>query len=203
MKVLVPSALRTYTGTTEVDATGGTLLQLFADLDQRYPGLRFRVVNEQQRLRRNMRIFVNGVAACGISVTRCSQTILWRSCWRSAGAEYGGKYCETQLVHETRVHRARPCCSAAGLRVSPATRPGTAKPFSSPAWARPSPHPIFTECWTTTRRETWFRSHSSPPAGWFWWSPLRCAFELWVIWSSSPVAHPRAHGRTARQAWDL
>lgn len=61
MKVLVPSALRTYTGTTEVDATGNTLLQLFADLDQRYPGLRFRVVDEQQRLRRNMRIFVNGL----------------------------------------------------------------------------------------------------------------------------------------------
>lgn len=61
MKVLVPSALRTYTGTTEVDATGDTLFQLFADLDQRYPGLRFRVVDEQQRLRRNMRIFVNGL----------------------------------------------------------------------------------------------------------------------------------------------
>ncbi len=61
MKVLVPSALRTYTGTTEVDATGNTLLQLFADLDQRYPGLRFRVVDEQQRLRPNMRIFVNGL----------------------------------------------------------------------------------------------------------------------------------------------
>ncbi|HET9646022.1 MAG TPA: MoaD/ThiS family protein [Burkholderiaceae bacterium] len=61
MKVLVPSALRTYTGTTEVEATGDTLLQLFADLDHRYPGLRFRVVDEQQRLRRNMRIFVNGL----------------------------------------------------------------------------------------------------------------------------------------------
>ena len=61
MKVLVPSALRTYTGATEVDATGDTLLQLFADLDQRYPGVRFRVVDEQQRLRPNMRIFVNGL----------------------------------------------------------------------------------------------------------------------------------------------
>lgn len=61
MKVLVPSALRTYTGTIEVDAIGNTLLQLFADLDRRYPGLRFRVVDEQQRLRRNMRIFVNGL----------------------------------------------------------------------------------------------------------------------------------------------
>ena len=60
MKVLVPSALRSYTGATQVDAVGETLLALFADLDQRYPGLRFRVVDEQQQLRPNMRIFVNG-----------------------------------------------------------------------------------------------------------------------------------------------
>jgi sulfur-carrier protein len=61
VKVLVPSALRSYTGTPHVDASGDTLLGLFADLDQRYPGLRFRVVDEQQQLRPNMRIFVNGL----------------------------------------------------------------------------------------------------------------------------------------------
>jgi molybdopterin synthase sulfur carrier subunit len=61
VKVLVPSALRSYTGASHVEAVGDSLLALFADLDQRYPGLRFRVVDEQQRLRPNMRIFVNGV----------------------------------------------------------------------------------------------------------------------------------------------
>ena len=61
MKVLVPSALRSYTGASQVEAAGDTLLGLFADLDQRYPGLRFRVVDEQERLRPNMRIFVNGL----------------------------------------------------------------------------------------------------------------------------------------------
>lgn len=61
MKVLLPGALRSYTGTSHVEATGETLLGLFADLDQRYPGLRFRVVDEQERLRPNMRIFVNGL----------------------------------------------------------------------------------------------------------------------------------------------
>ena len=60
MKVLVPSALRSYTGAAQVEADGDTLLALFADLEQRYPGLRFRVVDEQQHLRQNMRIFVNG-----------------------------------------------------------------------------------------------------------------------------------------------
>ena len=60
MKVLVPSALLSYTRATQVDAAGDTLDTLFSDLDQRYPGLRFRVVDEQGRLRPNMRIFVNG-----------------------------------------------------------------------------------------------------------------------------------------------
>ena len=61
MKVLVPSALRSYTGASHVEATGDTLLALFADLDQRYPGVRFRVVDEREMLRPNLRIFVNGL----------------------------------------------------------------------------------------------------------------------------------------------
>ena len=61
MKVLVPGALRSYTGQSHVEATGDTLAALFADLDGRYPGLRFRVVDEQERLRPNMRVFVNGL----------------------------------------------------------------------------------------------------------------------------------------------
>ena len=61
MQVLMPSALRSYTRESQVEATGDTLTALFADLDRRYPGLRFRVVDEQEQLRPNMRIFVNGL----------------------------------------------------------------------------------------------------------------------------------------------
>ena len=61
MKVLIPGALRSYTGESHVEAEGDTLDVLFADLDRRYPGLRFRVINEQAQLRPNMRIFVNGL----------------------------------------------------------------------------------------------------------------------------------------------
>ena len=61
MKVLVPGALRSYTGESHVEAAGETLNALFADLDRRFPGLRFRVVDEQGQLRPNMRIFVNGL----------------------------------------------------------------------------------------------------------------------------------------------
>lgn len=60
MKVLVPGALRSYTGELHVQADGDTLAALFDDLERRYPGLRFRVVDEQGRLRPNMRLFVNG-----------------------------------------------------------------------------------------------------------------------------------------------
>jgi len=61
MKVLIPGALHSYTGGSPVEASGDTLAALFADLDRLYPGLRFRVVDEQQQLRPNMRVFVNGL----------------------------------------------------------------------------------------------------------------------------------------------
>ena len=61
MKVLIPGALRSYTHASQVEAGGDSLDALFADLDRRYPGLRFRVVDEQNLLRPNMRVLVNGV----------------------------------------------------------------------------------------------------------------------------------------------
>jgi molybdopterin converting factor small subunit len=61
MKVLIPGALRSYTDQAQVEAIGSTIDALFSDLDRRYPGLRFRVVDEQRQLRPNMRIFVNGI----------------------------------------------------------------------------------------------------------------------------------------------
>lgn len=61
MKVLIPPALRDYTRGSPVDADGATLDALFDDLERRYPGLRFRVVDEQGQLRPNMRLFVNGL----------------------------------------------------------------------------------------------------------------------------------------------
>lgn len=59
MKVLIPSALYSYTGASWVEAEGATLAELLDDLDRRYPGIRFRVVDEQDRMRRHMRFFVN------------------------------------------------------------------------------------------------------------------------------------------------
>ena len=60
MKVLIPSALRSYTEQGEAEASGATLAAILSDLDRRYPGIRFRVIDEQDRVRRHIRIFVNG-----------------------------------------------------------------------------------------------------------------------------------------------
>lgn len=60
MKVLIPTPLRSYTGEREVEASGATLAAALSDLDRRYPGIRFRMVDEQDRLRPHIRFFVNG-----------------------------------------------------------------------------------------------------------------------------------------------
>jgi molybdopterin converting factor small subunit len=60
MKVYVPSPLASYTQEeTTVDADGRTLGELLDDLDRRYPGIRFRIITEQDQIRRHIRIFVN------------------------------------------------------------------------------------------------------------------------------------------------
>ena len=61
MKILIPSALRSYTESAQAQASGETLAALLADLDRRYSGIRFRMVDEQDRIRPHIRVFVNGV----------------------------------------------------------------------------------------------------------------------------------------------
>ena len=63
MKVLIPSALRSYTERAEAEASGETLAALLADLDRQYGGIRFRMVDEQERIRPHIRVFVNGIQA--------------------------------------------------------------------------------------------------------------------------------------------
>ncbi len=63
MRVLIPSPLRSYTKEREVEASGTTLAELVADLDRRHPGLRFRMIDEQDCLRPHIRLFVNGEQA--------------------------------------------------------------------------------------------------------------------------------------------
>jgi len=59
--VHLPSPLYSYTkNRAEVDAVGATLGAILEDLEQRYPGIRFRVVDEQGRIRPTILFYVNG-----------------------------------------------------------------------------------------------------------------------------------------------
>jgi molybdopterin converting factor small subunit len=59
MKVRVPTPLYSYTGQrAEVDASGTSLADVVADLDRQFPGLRFRIVDEQDRIRPHIKVFV-------------------------------------------------------------------------------------------------------------------------------------------------
>ncbi|CAN7172113.1 MoaD/ThiS family protein [Phenylobacterium sp. LjRoot164] len=61
VQVFIPSQLTSYTeGASRLAAEGGSIAQVLDDLDRRFPGLKFRVIDEQDRIRRHMRIFRNG-----------------------------------------------------------------------------------------------------------------------------------------------
>ena len=59
VRVLIPSQLTSYTGgETRLEAQGATVDAVLDDVDRRFPGLKFRVVDEQDRVRRHMRLFI-------------------------------------------------------------------------------------------------------------------------------------------------
>ena len=59
--MLIPNPLLSYTNQTRaVDADGATLDELTRDLDRQFPGIRFRIIDEHQRVRRHIKLFVNG-----------------------------------------------------------------------------------------------------------------------------------------------
>jgi molybdopterin converting factor small subunit len=69
VKVFIPTPLRSYTGDrSEVEASGATIAEVLADLDRRYPGIRFRMIDEQDAVRRHIRIWVNKDEARALDV---------------------------------------------------------------------------------------------------------------------------------------
>ena len=65
----IPSPLRSYTAqASAVEATGTTVDEVLRDLDRQFPGLRFRVVDEQNRLRKHMKVWVNEDACRDLSM---------------------------------------------------------------------------------------------------------------------------------------
>jgi molybdopterin synthase sulfur carrier subunit len=68
--IRIASPLRSYTGgAAAVVGTGTTLAALLAQLEANYPGIRFRMIDEQERIRPHMRLFVNTSEVRELSAT--------------------------------------------------------------------------------------------------------------------------------------
>jgi molybdopterin synthase sulfur carrier subunit len=60
IEVRIPTILRSYTGGAKVvEGAGDTLADLLTDLDNRYPGLRGRLITDQGALHRFVNVYVN------------------------------------------------------------------------------------------------------------------------------------------------
>ncbi len=61
IRVRIPSQLHSYTGgKSELAIDAATLADLTRRLDESFPGIRFRIIDEQDRIRRHIQVFVNG-----------------------------------------------------------------------------------------------------------------------------------------------
>lgn len=68
-RVYIPTQLQSYTaGASHVEASGDGVDGLLRDLDHRFPGIRFRIVDEQDRIRKHMRVFVGREAVNDLGV---------------------------------------------------------------------------------------------------------------------------------------
>jgi sulfur-carrier protein len=69
MKVQIPSPLHSYTGgVSHLEAEGASMDEVLRDLDARYPGIRFRIVDEQGRIRQHLRVFADGQPVTALTV---------------------------------------------------------------------------------------------------------------------------------------
>ena len=72
VRVRIPGLLRSYTDgaalvEVELAATAPQLADALAALEARYPGMRFRVVDEQGRIRPHIKMFIDGAQAPGLA----------------------------------------------------------------------------------------------------------------------------------------
>lgn len=69
VKVRIPTPLYSYTShRSVVEASGSDLAEITRDLDRQFPGLRFRIVDEQDQIRPHIKLFINRMQAHGLSV---------------------------------------------------------------------------------------------------------------------------------------
>ena len=86
MTIHIPSALRSYTAQqSAVQVNGATLAEALAALDHRFPGIRFRIITEQDSIRPHIRIFVNDVQLQNLSAPLSKTDTVYIVCALSGG----------------------------------------------------------------------------------------------------------------------
>ena len=96
MKIFVPSPLRSYTaGASSVEGRGATLDAILLDLDRTFPGFRFRIIDEQDRIRPHIKIFVNASQQIVVDRTVNSTDEIHIVCALSGGCGGDGNLRET------------------------------------------------------------------------------------------------------------
>ena len=96
MKVFILSPLRSYTGgASSVEGRGATLDELLIDLDRAFPGFRFRIIDEQDRIRAHIKIFVNASQQPAVDRAVNSTDEIHIVCALSGGCGVGGSLEDT------------------------------------------------------------------------------------------------------------
>lgn len=84
--VRIPSPLRSYTaGAAQVAADGGTVEEVLASLERRFAGIRFRMLDEQSRIRPHMRLYVNTAEVTALSHPVGARDVVHVICALSGG----------------------------------------------------------------------------------------------------------------------
>jgi sulfur-carrier protein len=70
MNIFIPSPLRSYTQEkARVNGSGENLSALLKNLEEQFPGIRFRMIDEQDQIRAHIKIFVNREQAVSLAVS--------------------------------------------------------------------------------------------------------------------------------------
>ena len=84
--VRVPSPLRAYTaGAAQVNARGATIAGILDDLERAHPGMRFSMIDEQDRIRPHMRIFINQREVRSLDEALAARDVVHLICALSGG----------------------------------------------------------------------------------------------------------------------
>ncbi len=62
VKIRIPSILRSYTSKLKyVDVDGNTANEVFNNLEKKFPGIKFRFIDEMNNVRPHMRVYLNQI----------------------------------------------------------------------------------------------------------------------------------------------